>query len=377
MFDNFSFFSENYNNDNENFRKYIPIFNNDSNSFLEDSSNNESHLENYFNVNNNNDEIRRNLNDSNNTNLENKDFNLEKNKNNNLYENTNANTFITKKREREESNIDKGVYINPQEEDKNIQLNEREDEEENKIFEINNPFFTNEFQTNIIREKKIEIKKENIDIKNNKIIFKCLNKLQNCGRKTKEQKTGGNKGKHTKDSEDNKIRKIKCFFWKSTFNYLKENLYYDDELLKLDSNLNENLKKDFNEKLFNKTLKNIFITTNISSKYKNKDPKTNIKLINRIYNTGVNKNAINILNQTYGQLFNIFRKKIKSEIYIDPKNKKELKGFQDIEAFIYTLYEEEKEKGEKEEDIKDYIDKVIDLCMKFESWFGVKVGRNR
>lgn len=196
------------------------------------------------------------------------------------------------------------------------------------------------------------------------------------GRKLKYRKIEGNEGEHNKYSEDNMIRKIKCFFWKSIYNYLKDIFFDDGDLLKLDDNFNVNLKRDFNIKLLNQTLKNIFIKVKISYKFFNKDPETNIKSINRLYKDGTNKKAIGFLNKTYREAFDIFIKKIKSGIIIEPKNKKEVKGFQDIEAFIYTLYEKEKKNGEKEEDIKRYIDKIIYLCLNFENWFIKKHSRN-
>ena len=165
------------------------------------------------------------------------------------------------------------------------------------------------------------------------------------------------------------IRKIKCFFWKSIYNYLKDNFFGDGDLLKLVNRFNVKISRFHNIKLLNETLKNIFIKQRISYKYFNKDPETNIKSINRLYKDGTNKKAIGFLNKTYIEAFDIFIKKIKSGIIIEPKNKKEVKGFQDIEAFIYTLYEKEKKKGEKEEDIKRYIDKIIYLCLNFENWF--------
>ena len=54
-----------------------------------------------------------------------------------------------------------------------------------------------------------------------------------------------------------------------------------------------------------------------------------------------------------------------------------MEGFQDIEAFIYKIYDQEKKKGESEENIKKYIHDIINLCINFEKWFSNKIGRNR
>jgi hypothetical protein len=197
------------------------------------------------------------------------------------------------------------------------------------------------------------------------------------GRKTHKEKKEGKIGKHTKNSEDNIIRKIKSFFVKSIHKYLSECLKEGEELLKLDIMVSKDLKKDFNMKLFNQKLKDLFMSTNISDKYRHKNEKGNEILIKKIYSENEEIHVINILNLTFGEAFDLFRYKVKYGYEIDPKNRKKVEGFQDIEAFIYKIYDQEKKKGESEENIKKYIHDIINLSINFEKWFSNKIGRNR
>ena len=235
-----------------------------------------------------------------------------------------------------------------------------------------------------LKLEKIEEEKNKEELKEEdgkESIKKSLSNLEEkkspFGRKTHKEKKEGKTGKHTKDSDDNKIRKIKSFFWKSLYKYLNECLKDGEELLKLDVMVSKDLKKDFNEKLFNQKLKDLFMKINISDKYRHKDQKGNEILIKKIYSENEETDVINILNLTYREAFDYFRNKVKYGYEIDPRNRKKVEGFQDIEAFIYKIYEQEKEKGESEENIKNYIHDIINLCINFENWFSNKIGRNR
>ena len=65
--------------------------------------------------------------------------------------------------------------------------------------------------------------------------------------------------KHTKFDEDNIIRKIKTFIFKYILNLLNNSLNDEtQEFYPLESELNENLKKDLNEQLLNRTIRDIY-----------------------------------------------------------------------------------------------------------------------
>ena len=203
------------------------------------------------------------------------------------------------------------------------------------------------------------------------------------GRKKKEEK---DKGNHTKFSEDNIMRKIKSYFLTLSYNLLNESLNDKNmEFLKLDSFVNENLKKEYNEDLLNKTMKDLYYESKISSKYR-KQAKMyadkNKLLIDKIYYDKEKLQTIKILDLTYRDLFNVFRKNI-LDINNDLKMKikdiplLESEQYNNIYLFFNEIYKQEKNKKEPKENIDIYIHNVKDLCMNYESWFKNKKGRNR
>ena len=86
------------------------------------------------------------------------------------------------------------------------------------------------------------------------------------GRKKKDVQE---KGEHTKFSEDNMMRKIKSNFIDYSHNLIN-NSFKNKELkfLRFNSEINENLKKDYNLKLMDRTFKDLYENTPISIKYK-------------------------------------------------------------------------------------------------------------
>ena len=189
----------------------------------------------------------------------------------------------------------------------------------------------------------------------------CQNdeKKKNCGRKSKES---NEKGNHDKFSEDNIMRKIKS----NLLNYGHKNLndsFYNKKLsfLKLDSEINENLKKDYNVKLMKTTLKELYETCPISTKYrsqKKNNSDSNKKLIEEIYKEGKEFDVINRLNNTYLELLDEFK-------------------LCNLNNFINSIREEEIKKGMSEEKVNDYTDKIKYLISNYEAWFLNKNGRNR
>ena len=203
------------------------------------------------------------------------------------------------------------------------------------------------------------------------------------GRIKKEEKDKGNNGNHNRDSEDNKMRKIKSYFGKSLYIFIRDNFIENNEFLKLEISINKNLNKKFNEDLFNMTLKDIYFNYEISNKYVHFDKDTNKKLINKIYEEQKEIVVIKILNLTYIEAFDIFRRKIKKEKDLNPELKNKINGtdildnkkFKDFDCFIEKIREEEK--NNKNGDIEEYINDIKRLCLNFEEWFGQKIGRNR
>ena len=200
------------------------------------------------------------------------------------------------------------------------------------------------------------------------------------GRKRKEEKDRGINGSHTRDSEDNKILKIKSYFWKSLYSFIRDSFIENNEFLKLEISINRNLKKKFNEDLFKMKLKDIYSNFKISEKYRKSKKDINKKLINKIFKENKEKDVIKILNLTYIEAFNIFRRKIK-DIKPELKNKinktnfLDNKKFKDFDGFLEKIREEEEYNNNG--DIEEYINDIKRLCLQFEEWFKQKIGRNR
>ena len=157
------------------------------------------------------------------------------------------------------------------------------------------------------------------------------------------------------------------------------------QFLKLNSKINENLKRDYNIALYNKTIRDLYENSPISSKYRKQIKECSIKnkmIIQEIYEKNEETDVIKILNLTYGELFKIFRRKI---VDISPELENKINGitllendnFNDINKFFDEIREQEIKKEESEEDINCYINNVKSLCSNYENWFNVKKGRNR
>ena len=298
-----------------------------------------------------------------------------------IFKDTSSQTSILGQRLEGEGIINENSEITNEKEDLRVENFEFhwENNINKKIAERNSDNNCNSKKISIeIKEEKQEKEKEkgkNIIFKNEKYEQKTL------GRKRNKDKKNGKNGMHTKNNDDNIIRKIKVFVSKSIYNYIKK---MQKDLLKLDPELNENLKRDYNLELFQKTLKDIYKEENISAKYtKRKNTKTNEELINKIFKENKNLEAIKILNLTYLEVFKIFRRNLTSNKEISDELKEKIKGtnilntkyFEDAEIFFETL----RERGNKEEDfdLESYIEDVKRLILQFENWFSTKIGRER
>ena len=142
------------------------------------------------------------------------------------------------------------------------------------------------------------------------------------------------KGNHTKFTDDNMMRKIKCHF----FNYINTKLNNSlidktTSFLKLDNLINENLKKDYNMELMNKTIKDIYKNSKIS-------------------------NTIKILDSTYIELF--------TELMQN-----------NIDNFCNEIISKEEKNGLPHDQCSDFLDKMKILCNNYKDWFEKKRGRER
>ena len=158
------------------------------------------------------------------------------------------------------------------------------------------------------------------------------------------------------------------------------------QFLKLNSKINENLKKDYNVELYQKKLQDLYENSPISSKYRKQIKECSNKnkmIVQELYAKKDEEiEAIKLLNLTYGELFRIFRKKIAG---ISPELENKIKDitllqsneFNDINKFFNEIRAQEINKKEPLEDINEYLNNVKNLCLTYEDWFNEKQGRNR
>ena len=227
---------------------------------------------------------------------------------------------------------------------------------EDNNFDINFSFDkTTVITSKILRfETKIEKKalgrkkmKENIiDINNND---------------SKENKSDNNNdgNLHDKFREDNIMRKIKYNISEYIIDKLNSSLKNKKKnFRKLDSCLNEKLKKDFNINLMERTIMDILLNFPLNNKYK-KDIDSNKTLINKILEENREIQVINILNMKYIDIIN--------EIRYDEEN---------LYFFLEKIRDKEKVIKQKYgNDIEKYVKSIKDLLMKYDSYFKSKSGR--
>ena len=164
------------------------------------------------------------------------------------------------------------------------------------------------------------------------------------GRKTNEQKASDIKGKHTKDSKDNKLRKVKVIAFETVLQTINSLLIITDankKLKKLKDKQIKELNVEYNKKLLITKIKDIF-SNDISSVYVD-SPDYNENVINSIYKEKEKyQKVITVLEKTFEQCFQDFR---------DEKNENELN------KTLKKICDEklEKETTQYKNDIKDII----------------------
>ena len=211
--------------------------------------------------------------------------------------------------------------------------------------------------TNQIKEKKEE--ENEVDIQNlndEKISIKPKSLLKKKkGRKNKVENDNSNdESVHDKKKEDNMMRKIKTnlhyFFVKILNKSLK---FTNEQFYKIDKNLSENLKRDFNLELMQRTLLDIFSKSKTNGRYKNH---SNDILIKNILEEKKEKGTIKLLEMKYIEVVNEIQENF-------------------LKDFLSTI--EIKENSMKNSSVDEYMKNLEKLFMGYEDWFKNKNGRNR
>lgn len=165
---------------------------------------------------------------------------------------------------------------------------------------------------------------------------------------------------HTKSRDDNKMRKIKVYIISFILNLLNNLISKNHQkFLKIDKDIGENLKKDFNMKLMEMKIRDIFTEFSINRRYLTlrEGANLNLVLINQIYSRNDTK-LIEILESKYVDLLQILRKD-----YLD--------------QFRRDLLKKEVKCGEEKEKAEKYVGELVTLLCGYEDWFKKKSGRCR
>ena len=254
---------------------------------------------------------------------------------------------------------------------------------EKKVNDNMNCIFLNK-KTNRSQEKDI-----NIDyIKTTK---KETEDSQNKNAAKNEKENYYTKSKKTQEKrEDNKMIKIKTYVSNNFHTFINGLLAErKQKLCDLNPVFKEKIKKEDNIKLWNTTFKDIYLTTDISTKYKKKKWKINNKnVIKELYEKGNDVEIIQALDLTFGEVFQIFVREINgmsSELIQKTLGSKILnyKYFMGMESLYDDIRTKMKncKKPKSDDFINEYIfgkkSGVKDLCLRMKQWFEEKKGRDR
>ena len=232
-------------------------------------------------------------------------------------------------------------------------------EDENDIIS-QNIFYSNEKEKEEKEEKEKETEEniEQLNIDNNvdtKIIINLEEKK--LGRR-KEDEIYCEKAKHTKFNEDNIMRKIKTFSFQYILRLLNDSLIdKNKEFYPLETELNENLKKDFNMELLDRTILDIYKNSKLNERHKFRG-EANKNLIEKILEENVELKTIKILSMTFRDIIEQIKEK-DSLIILEEIRKKE-----------------SRKKKNTPKIIDSYLEKLKALLSDYEGWFAIKLGRN-
>ena len=222
--------------------------------------------------------------------------------------------------------------------------------------------FTPPFQESNIKFELAGTTSQSPSVKNTEDEKKNEKTEKILGKKREESSTEktDNSKKHNKYSKDNTIQKIKTNIMEYKIysrlnNSLKNNEKYKRyKFYRLHKALNENLKKSFNQKLLNTTIRDLFYYINISDKCRTSiEPLSNRNLIDTIEAEQVETETLKILNMTYHDIIN----KVREE---------------ELDDFLNYIKSREK----KNEDNDEYMKSLKELLNNFEKWYDEKKGRN-
>ena len=230
--------------------------------------------------------------------------------------------------------------------------------DQNNNEEKDNQVFTSTKITFPKIANKINDNKEIINI----ILEESKNENKNNGKKLgRKRKNEEREAFHTKDRDDNKMRKVKTYIMNFILDYLNKSIVYNrKKFLKINKNVNECLRKDFNMSLMQMTIKDIFVQNKINETYNDfkKERNLNQDLIKEIFEKNEDIETIKILNMKYIDLVIIYRTEFLNQ-FISDLTKKEIRA-----------------EGKKEK-VESYVEQLKYLLLNYEDWFEQKKGKDK
>lgn len=247
------------------------------------------------------------------------------------------------------------------------------------------------------KNKRRTNKQIELDKKNSKEVK--LNKKR--GRiKKKDKLKDSLKINHSKESDDNIIKKINTHYVEEIRKWLNKSFLDDQHKNFQTEKFREKNKKECFTKLSPKLIstkikkkqilsildtkfKDILYTNDISPKYKKYNPDNNKILIDKIYADGTQSFIIFILEMTFSEGLNYFNGQIPDSTivsyfknnynYSDKLIYEFIGNFNKIGKFLEKLHKAGNENGE---DTKDYLARVNVLCLNYRNSFEKKYNRS-
>ena len=195
----------------------------------------------------------------------------------------------------------------------------------------------------------------------------------------KKKKTLPQKSKE--DRQDNKVIKIKTHIFDKYHVYINKLIKVKYETLSLcqldPETYSENINRNENLNLFDMSMKEVYLSAKVTTKFKKKDKEYNKKVIKKVYKDPKIKKALDL---TFRDLLQIFIKNVDpiTDLYTNTKDLDILYSDIDLLNFLTELsykLENDIHKPKSQQEIKEYINgsnketSIIDLCMHMEDWF--------
>ena len=187
--------------------------------------------------------------------------------------------------------------------------------------------------------------------------------------------------KNKKDRQDNKVIKIKGYIFRkyhAIINKLIKKKYKTKSLCQLNPKIySEKIYRNKILILLDMSMKEIYTTAEVSTKFKYKKKEDNKKVIEKVYEDPIIKRALDL---TFRDLLQIFIKNVdpNSDLFAKTKDLDILYSEIDLLDFLTEVRYNLEKKEKSQQEIKEYIDgsdketSLIDWCMHMETWFREK-----